>query len=392
MKFFTYALEPQYAYSMWAYNAIFIMTTVFAFLSNSKSKIITSQNMSVTSQKTFFYLSFMCAWVFFAFSSTGSDYQAYISMYENASFTDSFFLSKTTEKGYLIMNVILKYFIPNAYFGIAFIKTITLLLVWGGINSLRNQIHIGFAVMAYMALFYFQSFNLLRISLSGSICFIAFIYLIKNKKKLAILLTIFAISIHMSALLFLIALIAYFLYRLSARVKSVYRILLLFAVLILTFLGKDIIIRIIESGLLGDRLSYRYSIYLGSNSTFGYAQFVFYLPVFFMIFDLLKTKSLRNSVSGELFYIWVISGFTVALLGYDFGILTRAAIYFSPVFVIFIPYYMRCRQDRSIPSYNRKRLSYSILSVVIFCYWIFRYILIISSLFIPSGLYKYIMF
>lgn len=392
MDFFTYAFQPQYAFSIWVYNAIFILTTAFAFLSNSKSKIIVSQKRSLSSQKVFFYLSFLCAWIFFAFSSTGTDYQAYVSMYENASFSDSFFLSRTTEKGYLIMNVILKYFIPNAYFGIAFIKTITLLLVWGGIRSLRSQIHIGFAVMAYMALFYFQSFNLLRISLSGSICFIAFVYLIKNKKKSAILLTICAISIHRSALLFLITLMAYFLYRFSARFKSVYRILFLFAVLILTYLGNDIIIRTIESGVLGDRLSNRYSIYLGSNSTFGYAQIVFYLPVFFMIFDLLKTKSLRNSVFGELFYIWVFTSFTVALLGYDFGILTRAAIYFSPVFVIFIPYYMRYRQDGSIPSYNRKRLSYSILSVVIFCYWILRYMLTISSLFIPSGLYEYKMF
>lgn len=388
MGFFTYAFQPQYAFSIWAYNTIFILTTTFAFLSNSKSKIIISQNKSLSPQKIFFYLSFLCAWIFFAFSSTGSDYKAYFSIYENASFSDSFFLSRTTEKGYLIMNVILNHFIPNAYFGIAFIKTITLLLVWGGINSLRNQIHIGFAVMAYMALFYFQSFNLLRLSLSGSICFIAFVYLIKNKKKSAIFLTIFAITIHRSALLFLITLMAYFLYRFSGRIKSVYRILLLFAVLILTFLGKDIIIRTIESGLLGDR----YSVYLDINSTFGYAQLVFYLPVFFIIFDLLKTKSLRNSVFVELFYIWVFSGFTVALLGYGIGILTRAAIYFSPVFVIFIPYYMRYRQDRSIPSYNRKRLSYSILSVVIFCYWILRYILTISSLFIPSGLYEYKMF
>lgn len=133
------------------YNAIFILTTLFAFLSNSKSKIVFSQNKSVNAQKLFFYLSFLCAWLFFAFSSTGSDYIAYVSIYENASFSDSFFTSRTTETGYLIMNVIFSYIIPNSYFGIALIKTIVLLLVWIGIYKLRNQIHNGYAIMAYMA-------------------------------------------------------------------------------------------------------------------------------------------------------------------------------------------------------------------------------------------------
>lgn len=389
MEFFTYAFEPQYAYSIWMYNAIFIVTTVFAFLSNSKSKTITSKTRVITSQKTFFCLSFFCAWIFFAFSSTGSDLAAYVSIFEDASFSESFFSSRTMEKGYLILNVILHKVIQSPYLGIALIKTVLLLLVWGGIYSLRNQIHIGFAVMAYMALFYFQNFNLLRIGLAGSICFTAFIFLIRNKKTSAIVIAVVAITIHRSALLFLLTFFVYFIYRLSRRMKLLYRILINITVPILAFLSKDIILQVIESGLLGER----YSVYQNIESTVGYAQFAFYLPVFLILYYLNKDKSTKPNKLVDMGYIWACAGFIVALSGYGFGILARAAIFFSPVFSVLVPYYMKCRQNRVIsPSRKRLNLSYRVISLAIACYWVLRYILTISSLFIPSGLYEYKMF
>jgi hypothetical protein len=183
-------------------------------------------------------------------------------------------------------------------------------------------------------------------------------------------------------------LIAYFLYKFLNKYKSIYRILLLCSAVVLVFFGKDIIFYIIESGLLGDR----YNNYLDINSTFGIAQFILYLPVFLMLFDILKIKAIKNNTLVNLCYIWLISGFTIALLGYQFGIIARASIYFNPVFVIFIPYYMRYRQDRKELFYNRKRFSYDLLSLLIVFYWIIWFILKISSIFITSELYDYIIF
>lgn len=382
MQFISYALDSKYGYSMWVYILIFTMTSIFAFLSARNKTIIIKTVHRKRHINLWFALSFFTAWFFYVFADIGADFKQYLAIYNGASFTSNYFLFNTVENGYLAINAALNLLFKNPLIGVGIIKTIILICFFGGLYSLREKIHIGYSVMAFMAVFYFQGYNLIRLSLAAGICFISLILVYKNKKLLSLILAIATFWIHRSTCIFIFVLLFYFVFKYSKSFKPVLRFVLIISIPLLIFFGGDIILNLIQY----DAFHGRYDNYKVGGFMIGIGQILFYIPAFIMLFICFRNNDIRKSSEYELSFIWVISGFIVAMLGYQTGMLARVEILFSAVYMFFIPYYLKSKKSGHI---NAAMLNYSLTSIIMTFYWIIRFILNISGLFFTSGLNEF---
>lgn len=378
MEYFSYLFDPIYSRHIWIYNGIIISVCLFAFISNyAKHK----------REKAFWFaLSFLVAWFFFAFTNSGTDWTSYINIYNESSLTSEYFASDGLEIGYGFLNAFLHLFIKNANYGIVIIKTIQIALVFSSIYSLKSEIHLGFSVLAYMALFYFPAFNILRISLAGAICLFSYIKSSREKYLISFFLGIVSVFIHKAAAIFIIALSIYNIYRFSGRYKTLLKALILFAVPFIVFWGKDILMFVLQTGFFFDR----YENYLGYDSTFGFMQIIFYLPILFVYFAI--PISQKKLFSYDLIFCFIVIGFAVAMLGYSVGMLSRMAVFFVAPFMFFLPQYIKSSSSPPSASSSSQAQTSLGLRFVIFLYWCFRYIIVMSDIFLISGLYNFSFF
>ncbi len=87
-------------------------------------------------------------------------------------------------------------------------------------------------------------------------------------------------------------------------------------------------------------------------------------------------------------FVFGATGFGVAMLGYSLGMLARASIFFAMPFMFLAPYYLKKRAKKEF-AYGMLRLNHRGEQVVFMGYWFLRFALMISGLFIPSGLYHF---
>lgn len=83
-------------------------------------------------------------------------------------------------------------------------------------------------------------------------------------------------------------------------------------------------------------------------------------------------------------FIFSVTGFAVALVGYSVGMLARVSIMFSGPFLFFIPQYLKQKTAG-----NRFPRRIALISIIMVAYWVLRYILSIDGYFLTSGLYPY---
>jgi len=371
MNFFNYIFNDTYAGTIWLYNLIFAFVTGFAFLAQKRYKA------KPGAKNIWFFLSFLFAWFFFAFNNTGSDLSNYIAQYEQSSLTAAFIFAAGLETGYRLIIALLHTAIENPYVGIGILKTIQLALIYGCVFKLRDKISVGYSIMAYMALFYFASFNIFRLSLAGSLALLSYVLLLEKKRFKSIVTILLACTIHSSVVIYAIALATYFCYLGFKKIRSLFRFVVLLAVPIVVFFGRDIIFFVLQSGFFMDR----YVDYATAESTFGVMQIIFYLPVFYV---LIRDSKNASADYYDVNFIFSLAGFAVALIGYIVGMLSRTAILFSGPFLFYIPQYLK---HRTLGNHFPNHLA--IISIIMLVYWIGRYILSISGYFITSGLYPF---
>lgn len=378
MEFIGYMFDEEYGYSLRIYILMVMIVTIPAFLSCQQKERESYWN------KFYFLLSFLLAWFFYIFSDIGTDLISYLNIFEASNLSIEWITEEGLEPGYKLLNALLHSFISNPYIGVAIIKTLQIGLVYVSIYLLRKEIDVGQSVMAYMSLFYFQAFNLIRLSLAGSICFVSIALLIRKKNVIAFLLSLIAATIHFSAIFFVFASIVYYAYSISGKYKSIFIILICASIPAIIIWGGDLIRIIVNSGIFMDR----YEDYLDAEQTFGVAQIIFYIPIillYCMVFPIFFKERDRYLDVG---FVFTTTGFGVAMLGYSLGMLARASIFFAMPFMFLCPYYLRKRAKKEF-AYGMLRLNHRSENKLFMGYWIFRFILMISGLFIPSGLYQF---
>ena len=140
-----------------------------------------------------FICSFIVLWIFFAFNDIGVDTPMYRGLYERYySISSASNEYAAVEKGYQYLNVILHIFTENGHTGVILIRSIQLSILYTSLYLLKDKIIMGYGIMAYIALYYFQSFDLLRSSLAGVICLLSFALTYKNKRIIGFILALLA--------------------------------------------------------------------------------------------------------------------------------------------------------------------------------------------------------
>lgn len=321
-------------------GTIFLYTIIFfvSFLLASKSQKVVNGNYVF--QKSWFFITFLFLWIFFALNDVGADTEQYRYIFSNVTrISDISQVALGVEPGYQFLNYLVHFFTDNPVTGVVILRTIQLVLVFLSFYMLRKDIDIKYAVMAYVAFFYFSSFNILRSSLAGSVGLLSFVLLYKQKDILAFLLAIVGFSFHNSFALFIITLI---LCELVIKIKFLNKnvtlvvILASLALLFILKVGAQYINLFLYTS---DFNNGRYDDYTSDVSTAGIFVIFKYLPVFYSLFILGRFKS-KNEAERRWFImslVYVFAGFAIAIMGYQIGMLTRAAIYFGSAFLFLIP-------------------------------------------------------
>lgn len=203
-----------------------------------------------------YFLLFAFLSVFYVFNDVGVDtphYRSYFDEYVNLqSLYEGY---GAVEKLYQLLNVGLHYFFTDGYWAVAFVRFLQLALFFRAIYLLRDKTIIGFAVMAYVAFFYFDSFNLLRSSLAGSLTLISFAYIDKEKPLRAIIAALLAMGFHTSGIFMVLTMGIYYLcyktvFKRFQRIIPFAATIVLFVVL---FIGGDVINMLLADDFGGGR-------------------------------------------------------------------------------------------------------------------------------------------
>lgn len=321
-------------------GSIFLYTIIFfvSFLLASKSQKVVNGNYIF--QRSWFFITFLFLWIFFALNDVGADTEQYRSIFSNVTNTaDISQIALGVEPGYQFLNYLVHFLTNNPVSGVAIIRTLQLALVFLSFYLLRDEIDIKFAVMAYVAFFYFSSFNILRSSLAGSVGLISFALLYRKKDFLAFILAIVGFSFHNSFALFIITLILCELIlkiRLLNKNVTLIVIIAFVALLFVLNVGADYINFVLNNS---DFNNGRYEGYASDTSAAGLFVVFKYVPVFYSLYLLGRSK-IKSEVEKRwliMNLVYVFAGFAIAVMGYQIGMLTRTAIYFGSAYLFLIP-------------------------------------------------------
>lgn len=344
-EFFNLLFESSSCGTIVLYTVIFIMASAFMF---SAQKKVIGQDIYIFSLPKFIG-ALLILGIFFAFNDVGIDtphYRSYFNQYTNLNNTYEGYGAVELWFQYLMIG--LHYVTDDSEIAIAIIRTLQITIIFWALFLLRHKIILGYAIMAYVALYYLQSFDLLRSSLAGSLCLLCFAFIYNRKYIPAVIAVALAVGFHRSAILFVAAMIIYLLSTLVKKHTTLIQTCGIIATVGVLYLGADLLKMTLDS----DFGSGRYENYTDMSGT-GFGVFIIfqYLPIAYALYILKKQIAKQDDLRWwNLCFIFAISGFSIAILGYTNGMLTRAAIFFSMSFIFLLPSLIRKDDDGSIKS------------------------------------------
>ena len=182
-----------------------------------------------------FKISFIILWVFAVTrDNVGADYESYYNIFNDALDGSYSSRSLTIEHGFFYLNVILKSICSFEYFGFMAFYFILLYFTYKTITYFKGNISYAFAIMAYITMWYYLSFDVLRICIAASIVGYATRFLLEKRYAIYFIIVILMFNIHMSSIVMILPAIVYLIYLRST--KTAYLVLVL-ALIILNSAG-----------------------------------------------------------------------------------------------------------------------------------------------------------
>lgn len=386
MSFFNYLFNPESSGTLILYFCITCAVFLFGCCAQQKVKSSIDGKAVYKFNKGFYILAFLVLWFFAFFNNVGTDLSTYLKIYNTASI--SLMLEDVfVEPGFRFLCILIKCVVSDAYIGVGLIKTITLLLIFYSGYKLREQIHMGFFIVAYTILFYFESFNLIRISLAAALILLAWVLFGEQKPIKSLFLIILAISVHYSAI---IAIPVILLFPFVRKEKShiIIAVMLVFTLLAIIFAPMIINWLVANVPFLN-----KYENYLQGSGTVGIMQFIFYVPVAAVCLYWRGTK--ENEGFNKTALCIAGWGLLVALLGYNYGMIARMNVYFGYNFMVLIPLFMQKLRQRQcncikLEIDERYKLSYDLTWLIVCAYFLIRFVLDIAGYMEGSGIYPFI--
>lgn len=392
MSYFRYLLSSDTFSVISLYNSILLVSFLVGSLSQRKITLRGTIKLDYKFRPIAFYITFLLLWFFLVLNKTGSDLQQYIYIYNSSVFNIDWIICNKIEVGFRFLNAVLHHVITDAYVGIGIIKTVSLFLFFLSLYKMKDDIDIGVAILFYVSVFYFYSFSAIRSTLAGSLCILSSVLLYKGKNVKSLILSLSAVTIHSSAILHIITLLGFGVYRLFRILGKKRKFIMIVSIPIIVSFGTTIINYFINNiNLFPGRYSTKYMTY---GSSFGVGQLAHYLPIFILM--IYASKCFVNRRMLEHNFIWTITGFIIAMIGYDVGMISRAAIYFYFPFVIFMPFYIKAMADSARCFIQNPQsptlvlgMNYNQLKAICILYCLFRYVLTLSGVFYSSAIYEF---
>lgn len=267
------------------------------------------------------------------------------------------------EPGYIYLNVLVGKIYPNVNFFYFVLSLIEGICVIASFRVLKIKKFSGFAYAAYLFLFFQPAMNALRQSLSVSVGLLCVAFILRNRKILAAISFLLAVSFHNSAVIILFIPIVV-LVLLKNHTKKMYVIMSLLMLTVLA--GGDVLIDTFAP-ILNMEAS-RYNHYFNASDATGFSntEFAFALFQFFFIF--INYKKFRgNSLKLNFFvFISVASVPLSQILMFGGDYIGRLIILFNWLMIPMYALVLRMAE--------KKRVVFAGLSVYLISYWFYHYI------------------
>lgn len=350
------------------YIAVILLSTCLAF-SSQKTRYYADGTVCNQFSKFRYVISLLVPWFVIAFTNVGSDYVSYSNIINRLTWSNysSFFDEEPVMN---IVFIMLKTIASgNADIVIFLIKSITIVLVFLSFYFLKDDIKIGYSVLAYLLLLYLPSFYLITISLACAVSFLGLSIFVKtNRRIVPIVLVLFAAQLHNSAYIFLPVFLACIYHKLFVG-GNLRRLVFSIAYIIVGALAGIIYGYFVNNVSGFHYLNYGTNTFSGS----GIMVLIKYVPLFYLTYRIHAENEVEN-IDGWL-YVFVISSCLFNVLSYKFRVLDRMEFYLLPIFSVFIPAYFRTtnydRPDAARKSIITKRGLFIILYLLFRGYLVF---------------------
>lgn len=294
----------------------------------------------------------------------GTDVKVYVLPVFDSIKIDGFFGVFTNwpeiEIGYKLLNYFVRLF-TNSYAVIMFIiQFIIIFFTYYGIKRIfKNNYHNIFIIMLF--LFFNNSLNMVRQSISLALCIYSIKYL-EDKKKIKFIFTILIASLfHKSSLIFIATL---FLYNTKRENATFLSIIFLFFGMIIVTLFPSLVELLVSIGIISSKYTYYLDNFV--NTTLDFQYFNLLLDVFFII--IYYKNEYKEKKCEPVYLLFIIIDFIFLMIGSKYATVTRLGIYFR------IPAYLHFSQFINISTKNKK-LNQFLTIMIFFIYWYYNYVI-----------------
>ncbi len=299
----------------------------------------------------------------------GADYIPYYRVFNEAKWGGYNPSVSTIEPGFYYFNAFLNLICSYEFFGFMAIHFFILLFTYKAITYFKNDISFPYAILAYVTMWYFMSFNLLRICLAAAIVSWSIRFLLEKQYWKYFTIIGFLFFIHMSSAVMVIPGLAYIIYKKYPK---------------LTQIGLAALFIIINSFLyvLLQNISIeRYQGYMAMDQGTGIGLNIFftYVPLVYWLY--IGRNRIDKSL-WQLCLVFTIFAFIIDFSGYRLEILGRLRSYAVVPFLIYLPVLIQTLK-------KGQKEKYVLNSFAIFIYLIAKYYLLLPQLYWSDKIMPY---
>lgn len=287
----------------------------------------------------------------------GTDYFNYTSIYYQLTSTGNIIellVNTRYEPGWILLNQI----VELVFNDVRYLFIVTSLLIWffnfKAIYDNRNNVSIVIAMFILLSTLYNPSFNTIRQSLAASILMLSIKPIVDKKLLKFILITIFAISFHYTAIIFLPA---YWIANSKTKNLTLFKKISVLAGVILFVILTPKILSFVTSF---DAFSY-YGNYELDFENFGIGNIIIKLPIIMII--LFNLNRLKNTSPMSKLIIFYFIGIILEYYGYFASYVNRVSIYYEMLQIFILAAIVKVQTNKY------EKLLYSAIIVMYFISW-----------------------
>ena len=307
--------------SILLYIFIWGMTSVVAFYAEKKERQLALNGSK--KKNVYFIFVALIIWFFYAFADISADYDNYIYILQSLTW-DNFSQVTSIEPLNKLIFLLIELFVKDADWVMVVIKSLVIFLYMKAIYNVRDKIHIGYAILAFMSLMYLNAFCLIGMHLAVAFCAYSYSLYIKHSRitLATIAYGIAGVMTHYTCLIYLIVLAFMTIIYLRRRLNSTFWIIFSVAASLITYFYFDFFWEILVQYF---PTYSKYLMYGEVNSTgTGVMQFIYHVPLIILL--IYGIRYCQDKKLGISILFFELMGFVIALLGYRIETISRLSI------------------------------------------------------------------